>query len=101
MGPDPGDRALLELAAADRKWLSTPSYSWLFDNRLHPRQPFYSLDDDYMSVDINLAREAALQLRHRARNEWVERRRMRFGTACERIMADIGEDLSVGYGEAE
>ena len=59
---------------------------------------FYSLDDDYMSVDINLAREAALRLRHRARNEWVERRRMRFGTACERIMADIGEDLSVGSG---
>ena len=22
-----------------REWLSTPSYSWLFDNRLHPRQP--------------------------------------------------------------
>ena len=29
----------------------------------------YSLDDDYMSVDINLAREAALRLRHRARVE--------------------------------
>ena len=27
------------MVAADRKWLSTPSYSWLFDNRLHPRQP--------------------------------------------------------------
>ena len=62
---------------------------------------FYSLDDDYMSIEINLAREAALRLRHRARNEWVERRRLRFGKACERIMVDIGEDISVGSGEAE
>ena len=29
------------MVAADRKWLPTPSYSWLFDNRLHPRQPWY------------------------------------------------------------
>ena len=27
------------MAAADRKRLSKPSYSWLFDNRLLPRQP--------------------------------------------------------------
>ena len=31
------------MVAADRKWLSTPSYSWLFDDRLHPRQPFDDL----------------------------------------------------------
>ena len=31
------------MVAADRKWLSTPSYSWLFDNRLHPRQPYNNL----------------------------------------------------------
>ena len=62
---------------------------------------FYSLDYDYVSVEINFAREAALRLRHRARNEWVERRRMWFGKACERIMADIGEDISVGSRGAE
>ena len=32
------------MVAADRKWLSTPSYSWLFDNRLHPRQPLSQHD---------------------------------------------------------
>ena len=31
------------MVAADRKWLSTPSYSWLFDNRLHPKQPLKTL----------------------------------------------------------
>ena len=47
------------MVAADRKWLSTPSYSWLFDNRLHPRQPF--------TIKATLARRRACRRNRRGR----------------------------------
>ena len=58
---------------------------------------FYGLDDEYVAVEIGIAEEAALRLRQSAKNEWVARRRMRFGKACERILAEIGEDGSAEH----
>ncbi len=57
-------------------------------------------DGEFVALEAALVSDAAVQLQRRAKQERVERRRMRFGKACERRMADMGRDPPAGSGES-